>query len=96
MISSSESKPGNFATFIYRALYDTLPNAGTLLAFDPFTDNKTYNDFEVPFREYCYDNKGGRELFMSRRPSHNCDGYEDPSLSTFNFINYCMLQKGYS
>ena len=64
-----------------------LPNAGTLLAFDPFIDEKTYNGFEVSFREHCYDDKGGRDLFVSRRPSHNCDGYEDPSLSTFNFIN---------
>ena len=73
-----------------RALYTSLPEAGTLLSFDPISDERNYAN-EESFRKHCCVNGGGCNLFQERRPINNCIEYQEPSMGMNHQIFYYII-----
>ena len=80
-----------FDIFIYRALYRRLPDAGTLLSFDPVSNPKKYKDYDPTFRRVCCgETGGGCDLFLRRRPINTGTDYSEPSMCT-DEMKYIVL-----
>ena len=72
-----------FDIFTYRALHRTLPDAGTLLSFDPVSRPLQYKQYDLTFRRVCCgETGGGCDLFLRRRPINTGTGYSEPSMCT--------------
>ena len=65
---------------LYRALHRALPDAGTLLSFDPVSARDDYEINDLDFRRTCCDQNGGCEMFLERRPINMGTNYSEPSM----------------
>ena len=52
-----------------------MPDAGTLIAFDPVTEQVMYETFDELFRYYCCNRQGGCKKFTDARPIDMGFGY---------------------
>ena len=74
--------------FPIREIYKSLPEAGSLIAYDPVSQKDKYEEFERPFREHCCIAHDGCGKFASYRPVNDGAEYEPPK--TGNKINTTM------
>ena len=84
-----------FDIFLYRALYRTLPDAGTLLSFDPFSSPMQYKNNDLIFRNKCCGETGeggGCDLYLQRRPINMGTDYSDPSMCMDETKIHCIIQ----
>lgn len=75
------------------------PEAGTLIAYDPISDNAKYMMNDQEFKKYCCEDMGGCDMFLMHRPINNGSDYKPPTTSEYweytykSPMMYCSLIK---